>query len=152
MRIGRTPITPAAAIGPHRSGSSRSGSTPTGTVCAFGVAVSVSAMRKSLYVAITPKIAVAARPGAASGRMIRRIAEEPRVAVDERRLLDVVRDLVEEALHHPDDEARVDPGVDEDQAEAGVEQPELRQREVEGNDEQDRRDDPHEQRRDQRAR
>src|SRR5581483_7236435 len=73
--IGNAPITPAAAIGPHsiwilpiRV------ETPTGTVCAFGVEVSESAIRKSLYVVITLKIAVAAIPGAASGSTTRRKA------------------------------------------------------------------------------
>ena len=48
--------------------------TPTGTVWASVVDVSESAIRKSLYVAITVKIAVAARPGAAKGRTTRHSA------------------------------------------------------------------------------
>ena len=48
--------------------------TPTGTVWDSGVEVSVSAMRKSLYVVITLKMAVAAMPGAARGSTMRHSA------------------------------------------------------------------------------
>ena len=81
---------------------------PRGMVMARGVAVSTSANRNSLKVTITAKMAVAARPGAASGSVMRRKAVEARVAVDHRRFLEIDRDLAEEALHHPDAEGDVE--------------------------------------------
>src|SRR5436190_857463 len=76
MMIGSAPITPAAAIGPNSIWILPiSVETPTGTVWASGVEVRDRAIRKSLYVAITLKIAVAASPGAASGITTRHSAE-----------------------------------------------------------------------------
>ena len=43
-----------------------------------------------------------------------------RRAVDPRRILDVGRQLVEEALHHPDGEGQVEGGVEQDDAEIGA--------------------------------
>src|SRR5262249_11117475 len=70
--IGTAASVPAALIAPQ-SMSMRviSVEAPTGTVCEFGLDVSTSATRNSLYVTITAKIAVATSPGAASGSTTR---------------------------------------------------------------------------------
>ena len=50
---------------------------------------------------------------------------EPRVAVEHRRVLVLRRDLVDEALHHPDREREVERRVDQDQPELRVDQVEV---------------------------
>ncbi len=95
---------------------------------------------------MTLKMAVAARPGCGQRHDHPHQRRQPRVAVDHRRLLDVARDLGEEALHHPDHEARVQAGVDQNQPEPGVEQTPLGQGDVERDHEQDAGDHAHEQR------
>ena len=76
MTIGSAPITPAADID-AQSVSMRpiSVAVPRGIVMARGVAVRTNANMNSLKVTITAKIAVATKPGAASGSVMRRNAE-----------------------------------------------------------------------------
>src|SRR3954451_21344671 len=67
---------------------------------------------------------------------------EAGVAVDHRRLLEVDRDLAEEALHHPDDDRHVEGGIHDDQADLRVQEPEPLHDEEQRDDDHDRWQEP----------
>ena len=106
--MGRAPTTPAADID-AQSVSMRPMrvAVPRGMVMARGVAVSTSANRNSLKVTMIAKI-----------------------AVDHGGLLEIERNLAEEAFHHPDAEGDVERRVGDDQPEPGVEQAEPQHQQV----------------------
>ena len=81
------------------------------------------------------------RRDAGDGLRQHRLAEglQPRVAVDERRLLVFARDFVDEALEQPDRERHIDGGVEQDHADAGVGQAELAVHEIDRDRDRDRR-------------
>ena len=64
---------------------------------------------------------------------------EPSVSIDHGRLLEIDGDLTEEAFHHPDHDRHVERGVDDDEAQLGVQQPELLRDQEDRDDDHDRR-------------
>ena len=64
---------------------------------------------------------------------------EPRATIDAGRLLDIARDLVEEALHHPDDERDAEHRVDQDHPLVGVDEVQVAEDEKQRDREDDRR-------------
>ena len=80
------------------------------------------------------------------GTTTRTSAPHPRAAVDHRRLLDLDGEIAQEADEEPHRERDVEHGVDDDQRQVGVGDPEHLVDEVDGNDERDGREHPqHEQ-------
>jgi hypothetical protein len=71
----------------------------------------ISAKAYSFHAVMKQKTAVAAMPVAASGQHDLEERLHARVAIDQRRLFILLRDLVDEALHEPDREAEVEGGV-----------------------------------------
>ena len=80
------------------------------------------------------KIAVATIPGTMSGRTTRRKAPRACAPVDDRGLLDVLRDGVDGAAQHPDREGQVEGGVGADEPDELVQLVDALEGEVERDD------------------
>ncbi len=80
-------------------------------------------------------------PGSASGNTMRKNAPQIVKAVDQRRLLEFDRDCGELVAHDPDDDRQHHQRVDQDQADARVEQAEFLVEHEERQREHDRRQD-----------
>ena len=101
--------------------------TPTYSASAVGIVrastlVSRDAKRNSFHAKIHVNINVTARPGRRIGRSTDQGARRRARPVDERRLVELLRDRVDHALQHPHGERHVQKhGVEQDQAELRVE-------------------------------
>ena len=82
--------------------------------------VSTSAKRNSFQAKTKVKTAVAKRPVRAIGQTTFQNTLPARAAVDQRALLELERDVLDVAAHHPDHVGQVEGGVEQDQAEIGV--------------------------------
>ena len=96
-----------------------------GAVCAFRFVI-ISAKAYSFQAVMKQNTAVAAMPVAASGQHDLEESLQARVAVDQRRLLVFLRDLVDEALHQPDRKRQVEGGIENDQTNMCVDQADRR--------------------------
>ena len=109
--------------------------------------VKTSANRNSFQARMKEYMATATRAGRDIG--MHDLPEQPRqrAAVDDRRLLDLHRDLVEEALEQPDGHREGHHQVDQDQALVGVHDLQVAQRHEERDDDDDAREELREQHR-----
>ena len=73
----------------------------TGMVCAFGLPVRMRAKMNSFQLTRKQKMPVATMPGRATGRMIFQIAFRRVQPIDQGRTLQIGRQPLEVALHHP---------------------------------------------------
>ena len=101
--------------------------------------VSWSEIRNSVQEKMKHSTAVAARPPLTSGSTTRAKHLQAAGAVDGRRLVELHRHVVEEALHQQHGERQVDQRVRQDQAEMGVAQTEIAEDEEQRNCHRDRR-------------
>ena len=111
---------PAASVPQGSWNSPTMSCRPTGQVREPGLVVSISANRNSFQAAIATNTEVATRPPGDQRQDHAHHRADPRAAVDARRVLELERDGVEEALHHPDEHRQQEAGVGERQARGGV--------------------------------
>ena len=122
MKIGMIVTTPTVAATFQSMGrwALMSPAAPSGIVLSACELMRYSPTRNSFQMKMRAKMAATTMPGRTSGSMTRQQDAEPRAAVDQRRVVELARDLVEEADEDPDRQRQAEGDVGDDQTRIGV--------------------------------